>query len=325
MTVAVVSPSHGALGAWPHRAERAVSYLESLGLRVKEMPNARRNEGWASAPAEARADDLHAAFDDDEVGVVLCSIGGNHANQVVPHLDFDHIAAHPKVFQGYSDMTVLHWALLGRAELATFYGPALIPELGEFPAVLPYTDRWLKAAWFRTEELRFAPAGEWTEEFLDWDLRVDVRPREARPSAGWRTIRPGSAVGPVIGGCLETICWHLKGSPDWLPLAGSIFFLETSEEAPSPAHVDAYLTDLELLGVFDSCSALVIGRPMGYSEVDVETLWEIAEERTSGAGIPVLGGFDCGHTDPMVTLPLGIEARLDTEARTFEVSLPRSA
>ena len=322
MTVALVSPSFGALGAWPHRAERGVAYLESLGLQVRVMPNAALNDGWASAPAAARAGDLHAAFADDEVGVVLCSIGGNHSNQLLPHLDFDLIAAHPKVFQGYSDITVLHWALLGRAGLATFYGPALVPEMGEVPAPLPYTDRWLRAAWFREEPLRYEPAGQWTEEFLDWDAGEDRRPRTTQPFPGWRTIRGGRAEGPVLGGCLETVCWHLFGSEHWIPPDGSILFLETSEEAPSPAHVDSYLTDLELAGVFEACAALVVGRPMGYAPEDVETLWEVVGTRTAAAGIPVLGGVDCGHTDPMMTLPLGVPARLDAGAQTFEVSLP---
>lgn len=322
MTVAVVAPSYGGVGAWPHRAERATAYLESLGLRVRTMPNAARNEGWASAPPQARADDLHAAFADDEVGVVLCAIGGNHSNQVLPHLDFDLVRANPKVFQGYSDITVLHWALLGRAGLATFHGPALVAELAEHGGPLPYTERWLRAAWFRDEPLRYTPAERWTEEFLDWDTQADNRARTMQPSSGWRTIRPGRAEGPVVGGCLETVCWHLFGSDYWLPLDGTILFLETSEEAPSPAYVDAYLTDLELAGVFDACAGFVVGRPMGYAPGDVESLWQVVAARTETAGIPVLAGVDCGHTDPMTTIPLGVTARLDAGARTLEVLLP---
>ncbi|MDQ4125702.1 MAG: LD-carboxypeptidase [Actinomycetota bacterium] len=290
--------------------------------RPRDATNAARNEGWASAPPEARADDLHRAFADDEVAVVLCAIGGNHCNQVLPHLDFDLIGAHPKVFQGYSDVSVLHWAFGRRSDLATFYGPALVPELGEFPAPLPYTDRWLRAAWFRTAPLRYEPAAEWTEEFLDWDLKADVRPRETKPSPGWRTIRGGVAEGPVVGGCLETVCWHVFGSADWYVPEGAIVLLETSEEAPSPAHVDGYLTDLENAGVFDACAGLLFGRPMGYTYEDVETLWDVVERRTKGAGIPVLAGIDCGHTDPMMTIPLGVPACLDAGAASFEVFLP---
>jgi muramoyltetrapeptide carboxypeptidase len=327
-TVAVVSPGFGAVGRWPHRAERGVAYLESLGLRTRTMPNAARSEGWASAPAEARAADLHDAFADDEVAVVLASIGGNHANQLLPLLDWDLIAAHPKVFQGYSDATVLHWALAKHAGLGTFYGPALVPELGEFPHVLPYTDSCLRAAWFGDEGLTYEPAEAWTDERLDWDVRADLtRPRRLEPSLGWRTIRAGRARGPLFGGCLETICWHLEGSSAWLDPVGAILLLETSEETPSPAHVDAYLTDLEQLGVFEHAAGLVVGRPYGYGPAEAEVLWDVVARRTEAAGIPVLADVDVGHTDPMAPVPFGVEAELDAGSgalRTLEpATVPR--
>jgi muramoyltetrapeptide carboxypeptidase LdcA involved in peptidoglycan recycling len=323
-TVAVVSPSWGAVGHWPHRTERGRAYLESLGLKVKLMPNAARNDGWTSASPEERASDLHEAFSDDSVAVVLAGIGGNHSNQLLPLLDFALIASHPKIWQGYSDMTVLHWAFLKHSNLATFYGPALTIGLAEFPEVLPHTDRWLRAAWFHSEPLRFDPADEWTEEILDFDKQLDLRrSRALSHSSGWRVLREGEARGPIIGGCLETICWHLKGSDTWIDPEGCIFFLEMSEEAPSPAHVDAYLTDLEQLGVFDACTGLLFARPMGYSDEDTETLWRVVADRTASAGIPVLANIECGHTDPMITLPLGVPAHLsaDESNPTLEVSL----
>jgi muramoyltetrapeptide carboxypeptidase LdcA involved in peptidoglycan recycling len=320
-TVAVVSPSVGAVGLWPHRVERATAYLESLGLTVKPMPNAARSEGWASAPPGARADDLHAAFADDAVAVVLASIGGNHSNQLLPHLDFDLIAAHPKVFQGYSDITVLHWALARHAGLSTFYGPALVPELGEFPAPLPYTDRWLRAAWLGAEPLAYEPAGVWTDEFLDWNTQADLaRPRELRESEGWVTIRDGVARGPLLGGCLESLCWHVKGSSSWLDPADAIVFFETSEEKPSPAYVDSYLSDLEQLGVFDAAAALVVGRPYGYAADERQELWEVVARRTEAAAIPVLANVEFGHTDPMLVLPIGAVAELDAGEKLFRLA-----
>jgi muramoyltetrapeptide carboxypeptidase len=318
--VAVVSPSFGAVGRWPHRVERATAYLESLGLEVRLMPNAARSESWISAPAEARADDLHRAFLDEEVAVVLAGIGGNHSNQLVPLLDYDLIRAHPKIFQGYSDLTVLHWALAKHAGLSTFYGPALVSELGEFPHVLPYTDHHLGAAWLGDGPVVYEPADAWTDEFLDWDEQADLeRPRELRPGDGWVAIRAGSASGPLLGGCLETICWHLKGSSSWIEPAGAILLLETSEEAPSPAHVDAYLTDLEHLGVFDAAAALLVARPYGYDADTAALLWDVVARRTEAAGLPVLANVEAGHADPMLTLPLGCPALVDAGAKRFEL------
>ena len=323
-TVAVVSPCSPLVDWWEHRAERARAYLEgSLGLRLRVMPGSGAGQAGRPVSPRARAEDLHAAFADPEVRVVLAAIGGDHAIELLPHLDYGLLRANPKLFQGYSDVTVLHWALLRRAGLVTFYGPALLAELGEHPTVLADTDRWLRAAWFGDGPLRFAPAPVWTDEFLDWDRRLDrTRPRELRPSAGWVTVRDGVAEGPLVGGCLETIRRHLRGSSAWLDLRGALLFLETSEEVPSPEQVDAYLAELAQVGVFEQIAGLVLGRPFGYDREGTRRLWALAAARTEARGLPVLGDVECGHTDPMLTLPLGVRARLDATARTLETLEP---
>ena len=253
---------------------------------------------------------------------MLCAIGGNHAHQVVPHLDWNLIRNHPRIFQGYSDMTTLLWAIGRHAGLRTFHGPTLLAELGEYPEVLPLTDRCLRAAWFGDAPLRFKPADNWTDELLDWRTHADLeRPRRLKPGAGWLTVRPGVAEGPLIAGCLETICWHLKGSADWLDLSGAVLVLEPSEnwqvDVTSPAFIDAHLTDLARLGVFEQIAGLVFGRPYGYRHEDLPVLCELLAEHTAPSGIPVLGNVDCGHTDPMLTLPLGARAHLDAGAHEF--------
>jgi muramoyltetrapeptide carboxypeptidase len=323
-TVAVAAPSFGAIGAWPHRAEQGRAYIESLGLKVKIMPNATRNDSWVSAPAQARADDIHAAFADPDVSVVLAAIGGNHSNQLLPLLDFDLIQTNPKIFQGYSDNTVLHWALIERAGLRTFYGPAFTLALAEYPGVLPYTDHHLRAAWFGDAPITFEAAPEWTDEILDFDRQLDLtRPRRLVRSEGWVALHDGIAEGPLIGGCLESICWHLKGRDEWPDLSGAVLMLETSEEAPSPAHVDGYLTDLAHMGTFDDIVGLILARPAFYSPEDMDSLWRVVIEYTGA--LPVLANVDCGHTDPMLTLPLGAQVRLDAGARIFATLEPATA
>jgi muramoyltetrapeptide carboxypeptidase LdcA involved in peptidoglycan recycling len=140
-----------------------------------------------------------------------------------------------------------------------------------------------------------------------------------RPSQGWVCIREGSAEGFLLGGCLETIMWHVRGTDIWSEPDGAIFFVETSEEAPSPAHVDAYFTTLELTGVFDRISGLVVGRPAGYTDDLRSAMHEAVARRTEASGIPVIADVDIGHTDPMLTLPFGGRARLDAGALSLEV------
>src|SRR5579872_2211833 len=320
-TVAIVSPSWGAIGEYPHRKQRGVAYLESLGLRVKLMPHAAETSGWVSSPATHRLADLHQAFGDPNIAAVVCAIGGNHSNQLLPLLDYDLIRLNPKIFQGYSDMSVLHWAFAKHAGLRTFYGPALVTQMAEYPQVIPFTHAHLRDAWFGSSPLEFTAANEWTDEHMEWSDRTDLtRARVMQPGSGWVCVRPGRAEGWLAGGCLESLCWHVKGSDSWLDLEGAVLFLETSEEAPPPSDVDAYLSDLENLGVFDKVRALVIGRPMGYSPDQVEQLWNVAAARTDSSGIPVLANVDCSHTDPMLTMPLGTWVAIDTGALSFRAT-----
>ena len=322
-TVAIVSPSWGALGRWPHRLARGTAYLESLGLKVKVMPNATKSNRWVAGTPQERADDLNAAFADPDVGLVLAAIGGNHSNQVAPLLDYDLIAEHPKPFVGYSDNTVLHWAVHQRTGLVTFYGPSPVLALAEDGAgeglhVMEYTDRYFRAALNgrRRPRIRRSTRVDGGVPRLRQEGRCGTA-RQVEPNPGWVVLREGEARGQLLGGCLETIAWHLKGSEWWLDLEGAVLFLETSEEAPSPAHVDGYLTDFEQLGVFDAVTGLVVGRAAYFAHDDVEILHTVFHERTQQAGIPVLANFDCGHTDPMATLPLGAEVHLDTDVGTF--------
>src|SRR5260370_30133193 len=95
VTGAIVSPSFGAVGQFPHRTERGLAYLESLGLRVRLMPHAAETAGWVSSAATSRVADIHEAFSDDEVTAIVCGIGGNHSNQLFPLFDYALARANP--------------------------------------------------------------------------------------------------------------------------------------------------------------------------------------------------------------------------------------
>src|SRR5512135_1254374 len=107
-TVAIVSPSWGGAGLFPHRVELGVRQLEALGYRVKLARHALSHRNYASDTPENRAADLHECFADPEVRAIIAAIGGNHACHLLPLLYFDLIRHNPKIFMGFSDITVLN-------------------------------------------------------------------------------------------------------------------------------------------------------------------------------------------------------------------------
>ncbi|HEX7147084.1 MAG TPA: LD-carboxypeptidase, partial [Actinomycetota bacterium] len=113
---------------WESRSDllRGVEWWQARGYRVKLADGIEARDSYVAGDPKSRARDLEAMFADPEVDVVQCLTGGFGSMQLVPHLDFELIAEHPKAFLGYSDITALHVALRQRAGLATFYGPHLM-------------------------------------------------------------------------------------------------------------------------------------------------------------------------------------------------------
>jgi len=321
--VAVVSPSFGAVGLFPHRLELGLAQMKNLGFQVRVMPNAHGVRGAVSGTPQQRVDDLHQAFCDPQIKAIIAAIGGDHSNQLLPLLDFDLIRAHPKIFMGYSDITVLNVAIHRQTGLVTFNGPAFITDFAEYPAMFEYAresfNRTLCAAQIPGQVL---PSREWTEEFLDWGAQKDLeRPRNLQPSPGWTWLKPGIAEGWCIGGCIESMD-HLRGTPYWPDFSGAILFLETSEEKPSPQRVNSLLMDYENMGVLSQISGLLFGRPMLYTEPEKQELREVILERTQAYHFPIVTDMDFGHTAPQFVLPIGCQAHLDSDQQRFEILEP---
>ena len=67
------------------------------------------------------------------------------------------------------------------------------------------------------------------------------------------------------------------------------------------------------MGVFKKISALVIGRfhsDVGFSKKD--SLEMILGEALKDTNFPVITGIDYGHTDPLITIPIGSNCELNT-------------
>jgi len=319
-TIGVVSPSWGGAGLFPHRVQQGIRHLNSLGFRVRLAPHALNHEGIVSDTPENRAQDLHAMFADPTVKAILAAIGGDHSCHLLPLLDFDLIASHPKIFVGFSDITVLNVAIWKRTGLATFNGPALLTDFAEHPRMLRYTEAYfLKAVTGDGPIGAVEPAPAWTEEFLDWGEKEDLRrPRQLVPSEGWRWLKAGQAEGCLIGGCLESL-QHLRGTDYWPDWEDAILFFETSEGKPAPETVDGILMDYQNMGVFEKLRGLLVGRPMSYSDAEKQALRERILERTRRYSFPIITDMDFGHTAPQFTIPLGCRARIDSAAQRFEI------
>src|SRR5919197_181706 len=228
--VAVVSPSGRSAGRFPAPFELGLQRLRDvLGLEPVEYPTTRAPE---ASPAE-RARDLHAAFADPDVKAVIASIGGEDELKVLRELDAELLAASPKPFFGYSDNTNLH-LVLWNLGLVSYHGGAVMVQLGRAGSMHPLTRRSFEQALFTHTEHALEPAGEYSDEEVDWSdpkaLAVEPPMYDAED---WSWHGPATRVsGPAWGGSREIVDFQLRTARYLLPdeaYKGAILFLETSE------------------------------------------------------------------------------------------------
>lgn len=325
-TIRVISPSWFGGETFVPRAMRGVGLLESLGFHVEIGQHAFGNRGHVSGTVAERIADLHDAFASPHVKMVLATIGGTHAADLLPHINFDLIRANPKIFMGFSDNTILHTAFRVEANLATLYGPGLLTDWSEHPQ-MPQ-DALQMALHLMTSTMPLGNLTQpawWTDEFLDWESGEDTRrPREQRPNPGWNWIRKGNATGLTIGGCLEVL-QHFRQTRWWPDFTDAILCIETSEEITSPEMFDIMFGDYARMGVLDQIVGLLVPRPYGFDHTQHDRFIGYLTERVAPYSFPVVANLDFGHTTPMMTMPLGLQLSIDgaSERITIDESFAR--
>jgi muramoyltetrapeptide carboxypeptidase len=299
-TIGVAAPA----SPYDSRSEvlRGVEWWEARGYEVKLAEHVFARDDYVAGGAKERADDLNALFADPEVDVVQALQGGYGSAQTIPYLDFDAIAANPKPFVGFSDITALHVAIGRNTGLPTFYGNGLVgvgdPEVTEFT---------------RSRLL----------EVLSGDATGPVPASPDDPYV--RAIRGGKITAPLVGGCFWLLMQTL-GTPWEIDLDGAIFFFEDYKSAPY--YVDGQLTQLAHAGKLDKVAGVVVGELEGCDWGDLRPVsdWarsrsieDVLEEHLEPLGVPVLYRLPLGHGKHLASIPLGVRYTLDADARTLTV------
>jgi muramoyltetrapeptide carboxypeptidase len=284
---------------------RGVDWWEAQGYKVKLADGVYARDDYVAGDPAQRAADLATIFADPEVDVVQSLQGGYGSAQVIPHLDFDVIAANPKPFVGYSDITALHVAIRQRTGLATLYGNGLI-GVGQKDASQFTRERLL-------EVLRSGGVGEVPRDPEDPYVR---------------TIAGGKVTAPIAGGCLWLLM-QTMGTPWEIELEGSILFFE-DVKAP-PYYIDGFLNQLMQAGKLQQAVGVVVGemKDCDWGDLRERSDWarsrsleDVLEQYLEPLGVPVLYKLPLGHGKHLASLPLGVTCTLDADGRTLTVDEP---
>jgi muramoyltetrapeptide carboxypeptidase len=281
--IGIVAPASPAKS---ERVDLGLASLRSLGYAPKLAPNAllRAPLYFAGTPRQRLAD-LHASFVDAGAAAIMCIRGGYGSNYLLEGLDLETIAAHPKPFFAYSDLTGIQLRLLDEIGLPAFHGPMLAADF-------------------------YLPNGVHLESFR---AALSGEPYNLGAAEGLRTLKPAAssaARGTLYGGCLSILA-SLVGTP-WEPTTeGKLLFLE--DTGVKPYQVDRMLWQLRHAGKLDGIRGIVFGEMLDCASPGAPPtlLDESILSALVGVDVPIAIGLRSGHVSrENVTLTFGVEAEL---------------
>ena len=332
--VAIVSLSAGTIGEGfaAHEVALGLRRLEDHGLRVKMMPHAMKGIEYVKAHPEKRAEDLLAAFADNDVDMILCAIGGDDTYRLLPYLfgnDELKNALTEKIFLGFSDSTVNHF-MLHKLGLKTYYGQSFLADICEMaPAMLQYSKRYFEELIETGTIKEIRPSDVWHEERTDWSPVALGTVSPSHENEGFQLLQGAPRFeGEILGGCTDSmfdllddacrpdaaaLCEEYGLFPSREDWSGRILLRETSEEHPTPELYRKQLEALKSTGMFSVISGMLVGKPMDekYFEEYKHIICEVVDDKS----LPILANVNVGHATPRCIIPFGVHAVVDADAQ----------
>ena len=310
--IGVCAPSSGVEPVNHARLDNAIKNIRALGYEILETPSLRQNEKCVSADPETRASEFLSLWENPAVTAIIPPWGGEFLMDMLPHLDWDKLAAlPPKWLCGYSDTSTLCFVLTVKLGIATLHGSNLM-NMG-FREIDPHDLRAFEA--MSCDAFTQHGASHYGK-FRDWSDITGPAYTLDKPSI-WNSLdgQPHTFEGRLLGGCMDTLC-KLIGTP-YAPMAeflarhpeeSFLWALESCEM--NAGDVCRTLWQMRQAGWFERCAGMLIGRPDGYSDTHDFTLEDALCQAFDGIGVPVLTGCDIGHIPPQIQLVNGAYAHV---------------
>jgi muramoyltetrapeptide carboxypeptidase len=272
---------------------QSVEEIKKLGFRVSYGLNVKKlnQDNYHAAKSEERAKELMDAFTNDKVDAIFCAQGGYGARQILPFLDYDAIRNNPKIFMGYSDITVLHMAMNKLSGLVTFHGP------------MPDTD----GEEFRGEKL----------EMMFKIFRGEISDLTPYIKRTIKFVVAGSAEGRSMGTNMSVFS-SLTGTPYMPEFNGKILFCEDTGEGS--VDVERFLDIMTLNETISQLAGFVFGefknRPA--TGEGIPSIEDVIREYMIKNAKPSLAMAPFGHGKEQMLIPLNLNIRISNSEPYIE-------
>ena len=261
--------------------------LKRQGFQVVSNQDSKVEGYFAGTPLD-RMNGFLSGIQSEQIDGLVALRGGYGSNYLLD-FDLEKNLERAKSVIGFSDLTTLQIYLWQKCGWVTFYGPMVAAGINAGAGAMKGYD-----------ENSFLQAIGKVE--AGWKLRLKGEP-----------VLAGQSMGRVLGGCM-TLVEATIGTPWELDTKDSILLLE--DRAMKPYQVDRVLMHLKQAGKFEGLKGIVLGEfpDSPPSVAGAPTVKDVCARILRPLGIPIVFGAPVGHTPrPMLTIPLGIKARLDAD------------
>lgn len=314
--VRIVAPSFSLCKMTDLEIQGSLMELKKLGLNITFSKYAKKINEFMSSSVEYRIKDLHEAFLDLNVKAVIPVTGGYNCNQLLPYIDWEIIQNNPKIFGGFSDITVLSNAIYAKTGVVAYSSPSF----SSFGSALDvnYDSDYFKKCLFSDDPFEIKASDKWDDKRM-WEKPEG---RKWLPNDGLWSIQEGSAKGTIIGGNLCSL--NLLQGTEYMPdFTDSILFLE--EDATAGEHTDIEfernLVSLTHLPNFKEVKGLVIGRFQKNGSPSRERLTKMLSDIRELSRLPIIANADFGHTNPKFTFPVGGIASIEIDGNSCKLAM----
>ena len=296
--IRVVAPSRSQAVIWERAHHQAMQFWQNSGFYLTFSKNCRELDKYQSSSITSRVEDLHEAFQDPNVKMIITCLGGFNANQVLPYLDYDLIAKNPKIFCGYSDITALSNAIYAKTGLVTYSGPHY--STFGFEGEQEYTRQAFLTCFTQEAPLHITPS---------------------QAAGQYYVLQEGVCKGTVIGGNLCTINL-LQGTAYMPDIRNKVLFLEDDNIMGDyfAYEFERNLQSLLQIEGADSIKGIVFGRFDESCGMTLERINDIVRDKVS-SDIPVIFGVDFGHVFPIITFPIGGIVKIVADKNRAEIQI----
>ncbi|MBL7051849.1 MAG: LD-carboxypeptidase [Nanoarchaeota archaeon] len=314
--IRIIAPARSLSLLSEENINSAVKNLEAQGFKVSFSKNCKESDIFMSSSIQSRLDDLHEAFSDKNVKAIITVIGGFNSNQLLKYIDYELIKNNPKILCGYSDITAITNAITTKTGLLTYSGLHFSSWAMEKEA--DYNIESFKKC--LTQDNEFIV--EASENFFEDEWWMDQENRKPIKNEGFFVINKGKAEGRIIGGNLCT--FNLLHGTEFMPdFKDTILFIEdcVEDEDLFVLNFDRDLQSIIHQSGFENVKAIIFGRFETKSQMTKEKLLKIVETKKELKDLPILAGLDFGHTNIMMTFPIGGTCSLEITDDKVELKI----